>query len=167
MKLTNYISEAIDNMAKYENIENIGKLIKNGAVAELSKRISVAEKTASDILKKLNELETAARQKRAEEELAAKAAAEIKQAESLPEKPEEVVVEVRNEQQEIKPVSSVKSADIFAVYEDLGIVMRIIYSEKTSVCKLRKCCLIDDASESLVIFLHSAYIDIAFGFRKV
>ncbi len=96
-------------MAKYENIENIGKLIKNGAVAELSKRISVAEKTASDILKKLNELETAARQKRAEEELAAKAAAEIKQAESLPEKPEEVVVEVRNEQQEIKPVSSVKS----------------------------------------------------------
>ena len=71
MKLTNYISEAIDNMAKYENIENIGKLIKNGAVAELSKRISVAEKTASDILKKLNELEKAARQKRAEEEIAA------------------------------------------------------------------------------------------------
>ncbi|MDE6504561.1 MAG: hypothetical protein K2L42_01685, partial [Clostridia bacterium] len=73
---------------KYENIENIGKLISEGAVAELSKKVSGAEKSASDILKKLNDLEAAIRQKKfdeeqaalkaAEEEAAAKRAAEVK-----------------------------------------------------------------------------------------
>lgn len=84
----NYISEAIyKNMAKYENIENISKLIKGGAVQELSKKISGAEKSASEILRKLNELEAAIRLKRAEEEFALKAAeaeAEAKQAAPAP-----------------------------------------------------------------------------------
>ena len=44
---------------KYENIENIGKLITDGLVTELVKKVSVAEKTANDILKKLSELENA------------------------------------------------------------------------------------------------------------
>lgn len=44
-------------MAKYENIENIGKL-KEGLLSQLSKRISGAEKSASEILKKLNDMES-------------------------------------------------------------------------------------------------------------
>lgn len=60
---------------KYENIENISKLISGGAVAELSKRVAGAERTASDILRKLNEIEAAARQKKLEEEQAAAARA--------------------------------------------------------------------------------------------
>lgn len=65
-------------MAKYENIENIGKL-KEGLLSQLSKRISGAEKSASEILKKLNDMESLARQKKAEEELAKKVAAELEQ----------------------------------------------------------------------------------------
>ncbi len=63
---------------KYENIENIGKLISGGAVAELSKKIGSAEKQASDILKKLSDLENAKLAKKIEEErlAAEKAAAE-------------------------------------------------------------------------------------------
>ena len=36
---------------KYENIENIGKLISGGSVAELTKKLASAEKQASDILR--------------------------------------------------------------------------------------------------------------------
>ena len=68
-------------MAKYENIENIGKLIKGGALAELTKKVLSAEKSASEILKKLGELEAAAKQKRADE-LAQIKAAEAAEAEA-------------------------------------------------------------------------------------
>ena len=62
---------------KYENIENIGKLISGGLVSELIKKVSSAEKSASDILKKLSELENAKLAKRIEEErLAAEKLAE-------------------------------------------------------------------------------------------
>ncbi len=53
---------------KYENIENIGKLISDGTVAELSKKIGSAEKQAVDILKKLSDLENAKLAKKIEEE---------------------------------------------------------------------------------------------------
>lgn len=56
---------------KYENIENISKLISGGAVAELSKKVSVAEKTVADILKKLNDMEAAIQQRKLEAEQAA------------------------------------------------------------------------------------------------
>ena len=59
---------------KYESIEKISELIKGGIVAELSKKVAGAEKSASDILKKLNDIETAIRQKKLEEEQAAAAA---------------------------------------------------------------------------------------------
>lgn len=62
---------------KYENIENIGKLITDGLVSELVKKVAIAEKTASDILKKLSELENAKLAKKIEEEkLAAEKLAE-------------------------------------------------------------------------------------------
>ena len=72
---------------KYENIENIGKLITDGLVSELIKKVSTAEKSASDILKKLSELENAKLAKKIEEErlaaekLAAERAAAIAEAE--------------------------------------------------------------------------------------
>ena len=56
---------------KYENIENIGKLISGGSVAELSKKVAAAEKTAADILKKLNDMEAAIQQRKIEAEQAA------------------------------------------------------------------------------------------------
>ncbi|MCH5147894.1 MAG: translation initiation factor IF-2 [Clostridiales bacterium] len=59
---------------KYENIEKISELIKGGLVTELSRKVAGAEKSASDILKKLNDIETAKRQKKLEEEQAAAAA---------------------------------------------------------------------------------------------
>ena len=61
---------------KYENIEKIGQLISGGAIGELSRKISGAERSVSEVLKKLNELEAAARQKKAEAELVAKRAEE-------------------------------------------------------------------------------------------
>ena len=53
---------------KYENIENIGKLISGGSIAELTRKLSTAEKQTADILKKLSELENAKIAKRLEEE---------------------------------------------------------------------------------------------------
>ena len=53
---------------KYEYIENVGKLISDGAVANLSKKISNADKTVSELLKKLNEIESARLAAKLEEE---------------------------------------------------------------------------------------------------
>ena len=52
---------------KFENIENIGKLITDGLVPELIKKVGAAEKSASEILKKLAELENARLAKKIEE----------------------------------------------------------------------------------------------------
>lgn len=97
---------------KYENIENIGKLLSSGAVSDLSKRISAAEKTAAEILKKLNEAEAlklqaklAAEEKAAAEE-AARIAAEEKAAEEAvkqPEQPEQSETEIK-EVRKVAPV---------------------------------------------------------------
>ena len=72
---------------KFENIENIGKLLSDGLVSELIKKVSVAEKSVSDILKELAELENAKLAKKIEEEklaaekLAAERAAALAEAE--------------------------------------------------------------------------------------
>lgn len=89
-------------MAKYENIENIGKLIKGGALAELTKKVLSAEKSASEILKKLGELEAAAKQKRADE-LAQIKAAEAAEAEAQLRAQEEEAAKV------VKPVETVET----------------------------------------------------------
>ncbi len=85
---------------KYEDIENIGKLISGGAIAELSKKVSGAEKQAAEILKNLLEIEKAkaakkleeerlAQEKLAAEEAAKRAAEEAAKAPAKPEKQEE------------------------------------------------------------------------------
>ncbi|MGN1060592.1 MAG: translation initiation factor IF-2 [Candidatus Coproplasma sp.] len=110
-------------MAKnYENIVNISKVLSDGTANELLKKVSSAEKTVGDILKRLNELDNARIAKRAEEERIAKeaeiasdeqpkteaklqeiapeeldtpvTAEEIKSADDEPKKPEERVQEV-------------------------------------------------------------------------
>lgn len=57
---------------KYENIENIGKMISGGVIAEFNKRVASAEKTTQEILKKLSELDSAQAAKKLEEELVAR-----------------------------------------------------------------------------------------------
>ncbi|MGN0818644.1 MAG: translation initiation factor IF-2 [Candidatus Coproplasma sp.] len=53
---------------KYENIENIGKMISEGVISDLSKKIAGAEKAAFDVLKKLSDMDNAQAAKRLEEE---------------------------------------------------------------------------------------------------
>ncbi len=95
---------------KYENIENIGKLITDGLVTELVKKVSVAEKTANDILKKLSELENAKLAKKIEEErlaaekLAEERAAAIAEAEKQKAEEEKIAAET-----ESKPKEEVKA----------------------------------------------------------
>lgn len=60
---------------KFEDIENINKLLTDGAVSALSKNVASAEKTMSDILKKLNEMESARQAKVEEERISAEKAA--------------------------------------------------------------------------------------------
>ncbi|MCM1545662.1 MAG: translation initiation factor IF-2 [Clostridiales bacterium] len=67
-------------MAKYENILTIDKILKEGTINELSKKVSSAERTAADILKRFNELENARKAMRAEEERLAREAAAAEEA---------------------------------------------------------------------------------------
>lgn len=53
---------------KYEYIDNIGKIISGGTIAELSKKVSAAERTATELLKKLNDIESARLAAKLEEE---------------------------------------------------------------------------------------------------
>jgi len=63
-------------MAKnYENIENIVKMLSEGKITELSKKVSAVEKTAYDVIKKLSDLNSVRLAKIAEEEKAAQQAA--------------------------------------------------------------------------------------------
>ena len=88
---------------KYENIEEIGKLITGGKIAELSKKVGAAEKDVAEILKKLSDLENAKQLKKLEEEriaaekLAAEQAA-IAKATAEAEKPVEEAKPQKQEQ---------------------------------------------------------------------
>lgn len=92
---------------KYENIEKIGQLISGGAIGELSRKISGAERSVSEVLKKLNELEAAARQKKAEAELAAKRAEELAAA-TVPAVKTEEVAEIKPEPVKAEPAPETK-----------------------------------------------------------
>ena len=61
-------------MAKYENIENVVKILSDGKIGELSKKVSAVEKTAYDVMKKLSDLNNARIAKIAEEEAEKQAA---------------------------------------------------------------------------------------------
>lgn len=53
---------------KYENAENIGKLISGGTLSELSKKVGASEKRMSEILKKLSDMESAIQTAKKQEE---------------------------------------------------------------------------------------------------
>ena len=78
-------------MAKYENIVSIAKMLSEGTVSELSKKVAAAERTAGDILKRLAELDNARLAKRAEEGRIAREAAAAEEAAAK--KTEERVIE--------------------------------------------------------------------------
>ena len=69
---------------KYENAENIGKLLSGGALSELGKKVGASERRMSEILKKLSDMESAiqAAKKQEEERRAAEADRERKRPES-------------------------------------------------------------------------------------
>ena len=95
-------------MAKYENIESIVKLLSDGKITELSKKVSAVEKTAYEIMKKLSDLNSERLAKIAEEERAAAAEiAEANKPQPVQEAPEEKApveesVKVEEEKVEVK-----------------------------------------------------------------
>ncbi len=88
---------------KYENAENIGKLLSGGALSELNKKVGASERRMSEILKKLSDMESAiqAAKKQEEERRAAEAAEAEKAKQPAPAPADE---EVRPE-----PAPSVKA----------------------------------------------------------
>lgn len=106
-------------MAKYENIVNIAKMLSEGTFGELSKKVSSAERTAAEILKKLSELDNARAAKRAEEERLAREAVAAEEAaakaEILKEQKASVSAHVENKESEAaaeeKTAEAVKSAE--------------------------------------------------------
>lgn len=89
-------------MAKYENIVTIAKILNEGTIGELSKKVSTAERTAADILKRLNEIENARNAKRAEEERLAREAAAAHEAAAKAESEPEKAVESQPEEVKVK-----------------------------------------------------------------
>ena len=53
---------------KYENAENIGKLVSGGTLSELGKKVGASEKRVSEILKKLSDMESAIQAAKKQEE---------------------------------------------------------------------------------------------------
>ncbi len=91
-------------MAKYENIENIVKMLSDDKIGELSKKVSAVEKTAYEIMKKLTDLNNVRLAKIAEEKAAQeeKEIAELKQSEPVKEEAQTAVKEEKAPVQEIK-----------------------------------------------------------------
>ena len=102
-------------MAKYENILSIDKILKEGTLGELSKKVSSAERTAADILKRFNELENARKAMRAEDErLAREAAAAEEAAAKAAAEVEAKFAEVKEREPEVKepaPAEEEKKAE--------------------------------------------------------
>ncbi len=73
---------------KYENAENIGKLVSGGTLSELGKKVNASEKRVSEILKKLSDMESAFQvaKKQEEERLASEQAEKAKAAAEKAEK---------------------------------------------------------------------------------
>lgn len=97
-------------MAKYENIVTIDKFLKEGTITELSKKVSSAERTAADILKRINELDNARIAKRAEEDRLAReaAVAEEAAAKAVAEQESAKVEEVQPEAEKVEKPAPVK-----------------------------------------------------------
>ena len=67
---------------KYVNIEEIAKIISGGKLGELTKKVSSADRTVQDIIKKLNDLDSALTAKKLEEERIAREKREAEEREN-------------------------------------------------------------------------------------
>lgn len=106
-------------MAKYENSEKLGKLLTDGAITELTKRVSLIEKTAYDVIKKLTELDNARMVKRLEEERAEREKLEAEKAATEPatavvEEPAPVKEEPETKPEKPAPVPEEKKEEVKA-----------------------------------------------------
>lgn len=91
-------------MAKYENIENISKMLSDGSFTELTKKISSVEKSAYDVIKRLSALEADMAARQAEEKEQENAAPQPEEvAEKQPEPAVEKVEPVESKTAEVKP----------------------------------------------------------------
>lgn len=101
-------------MAKYENIVNIAKMLSEGTFGELSKKVSAAERTAAEILKKLSELDNARAAKRAEEERLAREAVAAEEAAAKAEilKEQKASVSAPVENKELETAADEKTAEV-------------------------------------------------------
>ena len=99
---------------KYENAENIGKLISGGALSELGKKVNASEKRMTEILKKLSDMESAIQAaKKQEEERAALVQAEKEKAEKeMPAKAEAPAAESKPAPAEKPAEKAEKPAEI-------------------------------------------------------
>lgn len=109
-------------MAKYENIENLTKILQSGRIAELTKNVAAAEKQTSDVLKKLADMESVrkAAKKAEEERVAREAAQSAQEAESTaPAKKESKAVEEVSPAEKPAPAAEEKPAEKPAEKSDI------------------------------------------------
>ena len=97
---------------KYENAENIGKLVSGGTLSELGKKVNASEKRVSEILKKLSDMESAIQvaKKQEEERLASEQAEKAKAAAEKAEK-EQVEREKAEKEQAEKAKAAAEKAE--------------------------------------------------------
>lgn len=104
-------------MAKYENVERISKIVSNEAVAQLSKKIGESERQIAEILKQLNEIESAKIAKKLEAERAAaeQKAKEEAEKRAAAEKTAEAVAPTEEKEAEISEEKKVDESNVEAV----------------------------------------------------
>ncbi len=109
-------------MAKYENIVAIDKILKEGTIGELSKKVSAAERTAADILKRFNEIENTRRAAiRAEDERLAREALAAEEAAKAEAEAETKTVEVKQTETEVKePAPAEKKTEVAEKAEEIS-----------------------------------------------
>ncbi|MDE6868655.1 MAG: translation initiation factor IF-2 [Clostridia bacterium] len=97
---------------RYEDIENIGKLISDGKVADFSKKVGASEKKVAEILKKLSDLEKEKQAKKQEEErLAAEKIAAEEAAKRAAEQAAKAAEEAAAQPKEVKPAQPAVKAE--------------------------------------------------------
>ena len=64
-------------------------------------------------------------------------------------------------------VTPVEFTYVFSIDKHLSEIMDIVNSQYRRFTERRKSSSVDDTTESLVVFFHRLYVDIALGFRKI
>lgn len=118
-------------MAKYENAENIGKLLSDGTLSELGKKVNTSERRVSEILKKLSDIESAVQAAKKQEEERARAEAERAAAQSAASAESKAEPSPTPAEEAAQSKKSTAKSPAFAVSEGKG-------QKKTEVVKAEK-----------------------------